>query len=424
MRVAVIGGGASGMTAAICAARDKHEVTIFEHMDRVGKKILVTGNGKCNLTNINQGTEFYHGTHPEYTKIIFDQYSYQDTLQFFTKLGIYTKNRNGGLYPYSEQASAVLDVLRMELSRLCVEIVTAAEVYRISYRTDEHNIAEPCIGFRLHMKQSNKDLVREFDRVIIATGSKAAKHTGSDGSGYALARSLGHTVIEPLPALVQLRSNQPFFKSIAGIRCDARLTLSVDGKYCGEERGELQLTDYGISGIPVFQLSSLASRALYEKKKVQVEIDFMPDMPTIGDMKEMLSCRIKACPQKEMQELLIGVFHKNLCHLFLKMNNIKSNRVANELEEDALGDLARTIKRFPVFISETNSFEQAQTCSGGISTEELTEHLESKIVPGIYFTGELIDIDGACGGYNLQWAWSTGMVAGSSLSVNAKKIRE
>ncbi len=405
MNIAVIGGGASGMTAAICAKRNGHQVTVFEHMDRVGKKILTTGNGKCNLTNVNQGIEFYHGTHPEYAQKIFEQCSYQDTIRFFTKLGIYTKNRNGGLYPYSEQASAVLDVLRMELLHLNIEVITEADVYQISVKEN----------FLLHIRLKKKEITREFDRIIIAAGSKAAKHTGSDGNGYVLARSLGHTLIEPVPALVQLKSDQPFFKSIAGIRCDARLTLMIDDEYQDEERGELQLTDYGVSGIPVFQLSSKAARALYEKKDVRIEIDFMPDMPTVGDMKEFLTRRMEACPNKELHELLIGVFHKNLCSLFLRCNDFKSNRIAKDLSEEEMSALARIIKRFPVHITGTNSFENAQTCSGGVDTEELTDRLESKLVPGVYFTGEIIDIDGACGGYNLQWAWSTGMLAGSSI---------
>lgn len=415
MRVAIIGGGASGMTAAITVASGGNDVTIVEHMDRIGKKILVTGNGKCNLTNTNQGLEFYHGTHPEYAKTILEQCSYKDTLQFFTRLGIYTKNRNGGLYPYSEQASAVLDVLRMELKRLKVELLTETKVVRIEpfKATQSDALAHP--KFKVLLKQQKKELTREFDRVIIATGSKAAKHTGSDGSGYELARTLGHTVIEPRPALVQLLSKQPFFKSIAGIRCDARLTLLIDGQYQEEERGELQLTDYGISGIPVFQISYLASRALYKKKDVRVEIDFMPDIPTVGDMKEMILGRVKACPNKELHELMIGVFHKNLCQLFLKMNDLKSNRPVSELTEEEIGAFARLIKRFPVLIADTNSFEHAQTCTGGVDTAELTDTLESKIVPGLYFTGEIIDIDGACGGYNLQWAWSTGMLAGRTL---------
>lgn len=408
MKVCIIGGGAAGLVAAIQAAGDGYEVTILEHMDRVGKKILSTGNGKCNLTNVDQGAEHYHGTHPDFAVRVFEQCKYSTTLRFFTDLGIYTKNRNGGLYPYSEQASAVLDVLRMEIAELGVRVFCNIEVEKIEHKD----------LFYVHTVRTDKEKKRDvyqFDRVILATGGKAAKMTGSDGSGYRLAAELGHRIIEPLPALVQLRSSQQFFKSIAGIRCEAGLSLYVDDVYICAERGELQLTDYGISGIPVFQLSGCAARALYEKKMVKVQIDFMPDMPAVGDLKEFLAHRVATTPNKLLSELLIGMFHKNLCMLFIKTCGLKSTRKSSELTIEEVSTLARSIKQFDVSISKTNSFEQAQTCSGGVDTAELKDTLESKIVPGLFFAGEMIDINGDCGGYNLQWAWSTGMLAAMHL---------
>lgn len=408
MKVGIIGGGAAGLVAAIQAAGDGHEVTILEHMDRIGKKILSTGNGRCNMTNVDQGAEHYHGTHPDFAVRILEQCSYTTTLHFFTELGIYTKNRNGGLYPYSEQASAVLEVLRIEAAELNVRIICHAEAERI----------EPSEQFHVFVKYREKPQKQEeflFDRIILATGGKAAKVTGSDGSGYRLAASLGHRMIEPLPALVQLKSAQEFFKGIAGIRCDAGLSLYVEDTYMCSERGELQLTSYGISGIPVFQLSGKAARALYEKQAVKVQIDFMPDMPTVGDLKEFLAVRVATTPYKLLSELLIGLFHKNLCALFLKTCNLKGTRKSSTLTMEEMSGLARCIKCFDVPISGTNSFDQAQTCTGGVDTEELKDTLESKLVPGLFFAGELIDIDGDCGGYNLQWAWSTGMLAALNL---------
>ena len=402
MKVAIIGGGAAGLVAAIQAAGDGYDVTILEHMDRVGKKILSTGNGRCNLTNIDQGAEHYHGTHPDFAVRILEQCSYKTTLGFFANdLGLYTKNKNGGLYPYSEQASAVLDLLRMELTELGVKIICNSHVEKIEKKE----------SFHIHTTKGDY----QFDRVILATGGKAAKVTGSDGSGYRLAASFGHKIIEPLPALVQLKSSQDFFKSIAGIRCDAKLSLLIDEAYQCEERGELQLTNYGISGIPVFQLSGKTARALYEKKKVTVQIDFMPDMPAIGDLKEFLSYRVSKTPYKLLNELMIGMFHKNLCLLFLKQCGLKGTRKSSSLTVEEISNLANCIKQFPVEISGTNSFDQAQTCTGGVDTDEIKDTLESKLVPGLFFAGELIDIDGDCGGYNLQWAWSTGMLAAMNL---------
>lgn len=408
MKICVIGGGASGLMASICAAEQGHDVTVIEHMERVGKKILSTGNGKCNMTNIDQDVNHYHGLHPEFAERIFKQCSYQDTLKFFTELGIYTKNRNGGLYPYSEQASAVLDVLRMKVDHLNVHILCNTEVLSIEKKDQFHVLA-----IQIHTKHPYDDW---FDRVIITTGSKAAKVTGSDGSGYQLAASFGHHIIEPLPALVQLRSSQQFFKGIAGIRCDAGLKLLIDDNCIREERGELQITNYGISGIPVFQLSGQAARAIYNKEKVSVEIDFMPDMPSINAFRAFIAERVKRTPQKLLSELLIGVFHKNLCQLFLNQCNLKGTRPASSLCDEEIDVLAECIKQFVVSINGTNSFDQAQTCSGGIDTEELNDHLESKLVSGLFFAGEIIDIDGDCGGYNLQWAWSSGMLVGTRVA--------
>jgi len=409
MRVAIIGGGASGIVAAITAARGGHKVSIIEHTDRIGKKILVTGNGKCNLTNVEQGAAFYHGTHPAFAQAILSQCGYSDIVKFFTQLGIYTKNLDGRLYPYSGQASAILEVLRMELSRLDVEILTETEVLHIIPKENEHK-------FLLTIRHQNKDEKCEFDKVIIATGSKAAKATGSDGSGYKLAKSLGHTVITPVPALVQLKSKHDFFKSISGIRCDAIVKLYIDNQFISAEEGELQLTDYGVSGIPVFQLSGRASRALQEHKTVSIELDFMPDMPFMEDMVSFLNRRIEDNPDKEISKFMIGVFHKNLCSLFAKRCGWQSHLKVSMLSDADILKYAEMIKKFEIDIDGTNTYEHAQTCAGGVDTAELTNQLESKLVKGLLFAGEIIDIDGACGGYNLQWAWSTGILAGRILN--------
>ncbi len=410
MKVGIIGGGAAGLVAAIRAARDGHDVTILEHMERVGKKILSTGNGKCNLTNVDQGAEHYHGTHPDFAVRVLNQCGYQTTLHFFTELGIYTRNRNGGLYPYSEQASAVLDVLRIAIAELGVKVICGINVEQIEHR-DQFQVWTAKTG-----TAAKKECYR-FDRLILATGGMAAKSTGSDGSGYRLAASLGHRIIKPLPALVQLKSPQDYFKSIAGIRCEAGLHLYMDDTYVCSEQGELQLTNYGISGIPVFQLSGRVARALYEKKSVRIQIDFMPDMPTVEALTEYLARRAVTAPHKLLQEWMIGLFHKNLCALFLKQCHLKGICRAAELTSQEIAALARCIKQFDVPISDTNSFEQAQTCSGGVDTAELKDTLESRLVPGLFFAGEIMDINGDCGGYNLQWAWSTGMLSASALSL-------
>lgn len=399
--IGIIGGGAAGMMAAISASYTGAEVMIFEHKSRVGAKILSTGNGKCNLTNVNQDISNYHGNHPEFAEAVFEQFGLSDTLPFFLKLGIYTKNRNGGLYPYSEQASAVLDCLRMELDRCKIKILTDCRIRTIEKKEDFFQI------------ETQEQGTMTVDRLIIAAGSKAAPNTGSDGSGYKLAKKFGISVIKPLPALTQLKSNLSWFKGVSGVRCDALLTLLVNGDGAMRNRGELQLTDYGISGIPTFQISGMAARALEQKEEVVVQIDFFPDYDRDG-LSAFLHNRIQNSGHKTCEEMLTGLFHKKLIAYFLRECGFKTTRSCDSLSKEELFMLCEVIKATKVPIEAANDETHAQTCSGGIDTNELTKNCEAKKVKGLYFAGEIIDIDGLCGGYNLQWAWSSGYVAGKS----------
>ena len=260
------------------------------------------------------------------------------------------------------------------------------------------------------------------DKVILCAGSKAAPQTGSDGSGYALAKELGHSLVPVLPALVQLKCGGKFFKNLAGVRANGKVSLCV--KETGnnassrqmtclaEDTGELQLTAYGISGIPVFQVSRYAARALYEKKEVFAYLDFMPEMSK-EEFYSFLENRAKMRPEKTAEEFFTGLFHKKLADLWIKFAKIPKTKQAGEFTEQELRHLTWLIKEFKVAVTGTNSFDQAQICCGGVDTREVDEAtLESKIVPGLYFAGELLDVDGICGGYNLTWAWSSGYVAG------------
>ena len=401
--VAVIGGGASGMMAAVTAASEGARVILLEHKDRIGKKILSTGNGRCNFTNIHQEPICYHSEDPLFPWEVVERFNAQAVISFFFQLGVYSKNRNGYIYPNSDQAPAVLDAFRMELDRLKVEIRTGVECREI--RPGKK-------GFTVLTDQGP---VRA-DRVILCAGSKAAPTTGSDGSGYDLAKKLGHRILPVLPALTALKCEEKFFKSIAGVRANGSVSIWSGDECIAKDTGEIQLTDYGISGIPVFQVSRYASKLLYEKKETDAVLDFMPDF-TKEQTNAFLRARAKTRPDKSAEMFLIGLFHKKLCDLWIRLSEIPRQRKAGELTEDEIARLTGLIKEFRVRVRETNPYDKAQVCCGGVDTREVDpETLESVYVPGVYFAGEILDVDGMCGGYNLTFAWASGYVAGKAAS--------
>lgn len=402
--IIVAGAGASGMMAAISAASEGARVILLEHKDRIGKKILSTGNGRCNFTNTFQEPVCYHSENPEFPWKIIEKFNARDVISFFLQLGVYSKNRNGYLYPNSDQASAVLDALRMELERLRVEIRTGIQCREIRPGKKGFTVLTDQGGFRA-------------DRVILAAGSKAAPSTGSDGSGYDLAKKLGHRILPVLPALVQLRCKEDYFKSLAGVRAEGSVSVWSGDVCIARDSGEIQLTKYGISGIPVFQVSRYASRLLYEKKEVCAVLDFMPDFSR-EQFFAFLQARAETRPEKPAEQFLIGLFHRKLSDLWIKTAGISREKKAGTFTEQEIQNLTDQIKNMKVRITGTNSFDQAQVCCGGVDTREVDpETLESLYVPGLYFAGEILDVDGMCGGYNLTFAWASGFVAGKSASV-------
>ena len=399
-KIAIIGGGASGMMAGIVASHHGAQVTIFEHRERVGRKLLTTGNGKCNLTNLSLSKDDYRGNHPSFVVPVFEKFSVEDTLRFFEQLGLFWKEKNGYVYPVSNQAATVLDLLRFECKRLNIKIVTecgAVSIQPINGKKQE--------GFVVQDKSSKE----KFDCVILATGSKAAPVTGSDGSGYKIAQKLGHSIVPVLPALTALKGKEEFFKPIAGVRVDATLSLYIENEYILSDTGELQLTAYGLSGIPVFQLSRYAIKAIKEKQKVHMVCDFLP-----GVRKKVLLEKImdrKKLPMNA-EEAFCGILNKKLLLHLLKQAQIKATDMVQNVSDDKLREFCGLIKQCKIPLFDYLPFENAQVCQGGVDTKELYENLESKMQKGLFIVGELVDIDGKCGGYNLQWAWSSGYVAG------------
>lgn len=403
--IIVIGGGAAGLMAAITAAGHGARTVIIEHMDRVGKKILATGNGKCNYTNALQGISYYRGENPAFVLPVFEQFGFEDTVSFFKELGIWPKERNGYYYPASEQASSVLDVLRMEAEYRGVKIVTSCEIKRLEKRQEGRE--------KRYMIQANCDTF-SCEKIIFAPGLLASPKTGSDGSAFPYIERLGHHFIDIVPALVQLQGKQAFFKALAGIRAESRVDLHIKNEQIQSETGELQLTDYGISGIPVFQISRYATKALLHKQPVYALLNFAHRM-TAEELMELLVKRFTVNAHgKTASEAMVGFLNKKLSDVLLKEAGISLHVPAMEVERRQLARLRELIQGLRVDIIGSKNFDAAQVCAGGVDTREIDNRtLESKLAEGVYFAGEVIDIDGTCGGYNLQWAWSSGYVAGA-----------
>ena len=403
----IIGGGAAGLMAAITAAENGAGVTILEHMPRVGKKILSTGNGKCNLTNLDMRPDSYRCGIADFPMTAIGRFSVADTVSFFRRLGVVVTDRNGYVYPASGQAQTVLDALREKTESLGVRIVTECRPETVERDGTGFCVRTSCGAF-------------QGDFLILAAGSKAAPATGSDGSGYDLAASLGHKIVKPLPALVQLKCRGDFFRSIAGVRTEAEVSLYTAGKHgelgdlLASDRGELQLTDYGISGIPVFQVSRYASEALDRKKRVLAVLDFFPSLKD-EELFSLLKEQRMYLSDRKAEGFLNGIFHKKLAALFLKAAGIRGEEMAGRLSDKKLLAAAELIKRTVVEVTAANSFDKAQVCMGGVRVKNVDPcTMESRLVPGLYFAGEILDVDGICGGYNLQWAWSSGYAAGAS----------
>lgn len=401
MNVGVIGAGASGLMASYVAAKSGHTVTLFEHTAKLGKKILSTGGGKCNLSNTDMDLSHFHGDE-SFISAVMNAASKDDVLDLFNDMGLVTGVRNGYIYPYNEQASTVVDILKLSCEKAGVDIKYEINVNKVIKCTDSNDD-------RLTISTDKGDFL--FDKVILCAGSKAACKTGSDGGGYKIAENLGHKIVKPLPALCGLKCEEKFFKQLQGIRCKADISIYIDGSIKGSDSGELQLTSYGLSGIPAMQLSHIASRSLDLGKKVYAHISFLKGMD-LDQIKSFLQDRIVRCATYSAYEMLTGTVNNKIIPVILKQSKISPDDAACNLNKTQINDLCCNLCDFTVRVVGTNSFDEAQICCGGIDTNEVFASLESKLCKGLYFAGEILDVNGDCGGYNLQWAFSTGALAG------------
>ncbi len=393
------------MVAAIHAAYTAPQlnICIYERMDRVGKKLLATGNGRCNYTNLGACVSNYYGRFPKFTEYALENYTVDDTINFFNKLGVFPKEEeNGKLYPYSGQASAVLDALRNELARLNIKIV----------HLDIASVSRTKKGFKLTGKDGE---IYYADRLIMAAGGCASPALGSDGSGFKLLKSLGHHITELNPALVQIKTPTNEVKSLQGIKIEGTLTLMSEDKVLGSDSGEILFTDYGISGPPVFQLSTFVARY----SSITAAIDFMPEY-SMRQVYDILESRVGHLSHLTMENYFTGLLNKRLGNIIARRAGIeKLSFKVSALDRDLLWKMAALIKDLRLDVLGTKGFANAQVTAGGVYTEEFSPYtMESKLCKGLYCAGEIYDIFGDCGGYNLQWAWSSGAIAGRSAATD------
>ena len=397
--VAVIGGGAAGSMAACAASEGGARTLILEANDRIGRKICATGNGRCNLTNLHVDENCYH--------TFFARFSVEDNIRFWESRGVYLHDRNGYVYPRTDQASTIADAFDKILRAAGTEIISGSRVIDVKPEEDSEGRV-----FRIGTKEGRRYFAR---KVILAGGGAAGPQYGSDGSLYEIARSLGHTVNKPLPALVPLMSDDKDLKAAAGVRCDAKITLVCGEKSFRAERGELQITQTGISGIPVFQISSEVSRALDEGKKVFAQIDFLPDF-TDQMWEAEKERRLSEDRNCMLGVFFLGLVNRKVLDLLLRKRELQAEKKASKVDEDTLISIMQDMRSFKVRVTGTGGFEQAQVTTGGIPLSQTDKDLMSVFCRGLYLSGELLDVDGICGGYNLQWAFTSGWIAGKSVA--------
>lgn len=398
--VIIIGAGASGMMAAITAARAKQRVIIIEKLDKVGKKILATGNGKCNFTNKCMNLDCFYGD-KAFIGHVLETFSVENCLQFFHSIGIYPKERNGYFYPNSEQASSVVTALYKELLRLNVTLSFETTVTDICSKRDGVTIV------------TNKGQF-EGKRLVIATGLLASPKLGSDGSLFNIIKGLGHRFAPILPTLCGYYCKGIDFKKVAGVRAHGTVTALIDEVPLAEDTGEIQFTDYGLSGIPVFQISHFLSKALYNKAKVQIAINLLPYFDKVQLIHE-LNLRKNLCMEDTISTFLNGLIHQKLSDMILDKLLLDKKMFVSSITDKDIDKIADCLLKFKVTVTKCRDFEFAQVCTGGIPVSDINpDTLESKLIKNIYFAGEIIDVDGICGGYNLHFAWATGFIAGKA----------
>lgn len=397
--IVIIGGGVSGIVSAIKSSNGRNRITILERNDKCLKKLLLTGNGRCNYFNDDTSISNYHSMREDLLDKVINSNNMSRVLDFYNELGIIPKIKNGYYYPFSNQASTVRDALMFEVMKLGVSIKYNYLVEKIE-------------------RSNNKFIINDSivcDKVIIATGSCSYPKTGSDGMGYDFLRKFGHNIIKPLPALVQLNSDFKYCRELSGIRSDVILSLYEDDEFISSSVGEVQLTDYGISGICTFNLSHFVTRGLDVGKKEVIKVNFLPFIK--DNYMEWINTYSNKHSDKNIYMLLCNILNYKLVKVILKVCSINNETYYNELDYNSRSLLIDNLTNFKFNIVSTKDFNFSQVCNGGVSLDEVNlSTFESLIVDGLYITGEVLDINGNCGGYNLICAVISGILVGDDLS--------
>lgn len=399
-KVAIIGAGASGLVCSITAACRDVRVVLFDKNSFAGKKLLATGNGRCNYWNSDQSLSHYHSSEEDLLPNIITKSLENEVLDFFDLLGVVPLIKNGYYYPYSNQASSIRDLLEKEALRRDVVFAFDTEVLDVVLEEGKFVIVE-------------RDGREYFDDLVIATGSKASPKTGSTGFGYQIAEKFHHPIVPVRPSLVQLQCHGSFLKSWAGVRCQCSVSLFQDDVFLSSQEGEIQLTDYGVSGICVFNLSRYASIGLSQGKKISLKVNFLPFLDM--NILDWLTSRGEQLSDYSMDLFLEGVLPSKLISVILSCCGISSKAVFTSLSLEEKKKLSLMLVSFPLEVSGTKDFSSSQVCSGGVALSSVSSDLESKIVPRLYFTGEVLDVDGDCGGYNLGFSWMSGILVGKKI---------
>ena len=399
MKIGIIGGGAAGIMAALQIKG--HEVHIFERNDRIGKKLLATGNGRCNYTNLNMGPEYYHGEERDFVKPALNYFGKEETIDFFkSHLMLSTSIENGRTYPVTLKASSVLNLFLRELEKKNIYIHTNYFLRQIEKKE---------AGFKLQFKDEKPFYV---DRVVFATGGMSMPVSGSDGNGYRILKSLGHTLVEPFPGLVQVKLKSEFLKHLAGTKVVGEVRLIKDDKVIGREEGDLLFTKYGISGPPILDLSRKVGENL--NSKLYMEIPFVNNLQ--GDFESFAVNAFNS--DSTLGEFIEGVCDKKFLRVVEALIKIDKNTPLKEINDSLRDKIIKVIHSTRFEVEGLNGYGESQVTCGGISTEEVnSETMESKIVKGLYLIGEVLDVDGDCGGYNIQWAFSSAALCGKVLSL-------